>query len=389
MQKLVCNCIFALLIACICCAPVTVFAATAQPQLTPELERLIQQKVEEILAQKLQHIVQNNPHSIAKPTIGKGEQHQIVKDVVNSLTFSGAIEVEANYNSDYDNESSSDLTLATVAFGLDMQAHEWVQGHVLFLYEEDSGDDVVVDEAFVTIGNADATPVFLSVGRMYVPFGNFTTFMVSDPLTLEMAETQETALQVGYADNGLHAALYAFNGETTESNTIEQYGVHAGYEMANDNIKLQFDMSYTSSLFDSDSLTDEFGVFATDGDYVAGLGLHTVVGFSGLTIIGEYITALEDLDVAGDKIDPYTFNIETAYTANLLQLETTFAIAYQGSKDLAGFLPEERYLASLGFNLYEDTALTVEYAYDDDYSTSDGGTGDNAESITAQLAYEF
>ena len=380
-----------MLVLCVCSAPVLVSAATA-PEISPELERLIQQKVEEIVAQRLQQIAQDNPHPIDKPTIAKGEQHQIVKEVVNSLTFSGAIEVEANYSSDYNNDSSSDLTLATVEFGLDMQAHDWVKGHVLFLYEEDSGDDVVVDEAFVTIGNANATPMYLSAGRMYIPFGNFTTFMISDPLTLEMAEAQETAVQIGYEDHGIHASVYAFNGDTTEgdsSSTIEQYGAHAGYEVSNDDVQLQCDVSYVSSLFDSDNLTDEFGAAATDGDYVAGLGLHTMVGFSGLTIIGEYVAALEDLDVAGDKIDPYTFNVETAYSANLLQHETTFAIAFQGSKDLAGFLPEERYLASVGFNLYEDTALMLEYAYDEDYSTSDGGTGDNAESVTAQLAYEF
>ncbi len=374
---------------------VTTFPAitrAAEPQLTPEMQRLIEQKVEEILAKRLQQMAADNPHPIEKPSISKGEQQQIVEQVVNSLSFSGTIEVEANYSKDYADDSSSDVTLATMEFGVDAQVHKWVRGHVLFLYEEDSDDDVVIDEAFITLGDNDKTPLYLSAGRMYIPFGNFTTFMISDPLTQEMAESQESAVQIGYEGDNLHAAVYAFNGDTNEgdsTSTIEQYGAHLGYSIENDNLTAQADVSYTSSLFDSDNLCDEFGAFATDGDYIPGLGLHIMTSFSGLTIIGEYITALDELDVAGDDIEPYTFNIEAAYTTAIGTHETTFAIAFQGSDDLAGFLPEERYLASIGFSLYDDTAISLEYAHDEDYSVRDGGTNESADSMTAQLAYEF
>ena len=362
-------------------------------QLSAEMQRLIEQKVDELLAQRLAAIQTDGPHSIAKPTVSKGEQHQMVEDVVQSLTLSGVIEVEANHTKDFDGNSSSGLELATVELAIDAKAHPWVQGHALFLYEEGDDDDVVIDEAFITIGNSEETPFYLSAGRMYVPFGNFATFMISDPLTLEMAETQETAVQVGYGSENWHSALYAFNGDTSEgddddSSTIEQYGAHVGYSFAEQSWNVAVDTSYISSLFDSDLLAEEFDTAAT-GDYIPGFGVQGVLGIGNFTLIGEYIAALEDLDIDGDKINPYTFNLEGAIVVELMGHETAFALAWQGSEDLVGILPEQRFMASVGISLFEDTALTLEYAYDQDYDEHDGGSDDNSKSLTAQLAYEF
>jgi len=361
-------------------------------QLSPEIQQLIEQKVDELLAQRLATIQSAGPHSIQKPTVSKGEQHQIADDVIRSLTLSGALEVEANHTKDFNGNSSSGLELATVELAVDAKAHPWVQGHVLFLYEEGDDDDVVVDEAFITIGNSEESPYYLSAGRMYIPFGNFTTFMISDPLTLEMSETQETALQVGYESENWHSAIYAFNGDTSEgdaSSTIEQYGAHVGYNLAEESWNVAIDTSYTSSLFDSDLLAEEFEVAATEGDYIPGFGVQGVLGVSNFTFIAEYITALEDLDVEGNKINPYTFNVEGAVTVELVGYETILALAWQNSDDLAGILPEQRFMASIGVSLFEDTTLTLEYAYDKDYDEHDGGSDDNSKSLTAQLAYEF
>lgn len=361
-------------------------------QLSAEIQRLIEQKVDELLAQRLATMESNGPHSIEKPAVSKGEQHKIVAEVVQSLTLSGLVEVEANHSKDFDGNSSSGLELATVELAIDAQAHPWVQGHVLFLYEEGDEDDVVIDEAIITIGNSEETPFYLSAGRMYVPFGNFSTFMISDPLTLEMAETQETAVQIGYGSANWHSAIYAFNGDTSEgddSSTIEQYGAHVGYTFEEERWNVTFDASYTSSLFDSDLLAEEFEDAAFSGDYIPGLGVHGIVAIGNVTLIGEYIAALEDLDVEGDKINPYTFNLEGAITFELVGHETALALAWQGSKDLAGILPEQRFMASIGVSLFEDTALTLEYAYDNDYDEHDGGSDDNSKSLTAQLAYEF
>ena len=37
----------------------------------------------------------------------------------------------------------------------------------------------------------------------------------------------------------------------------------------------------------------------------------------------------------------------------------------------------------------DNTALSFEWAHDTDYDVADGGTGENADTLTAQLAVEF
>lgn len=39
--------------------------------------------------------------------------------------------------------------------------------------------------------------------------------------------------------------------------------------------------------------------------------------------------------------------------------------------------------------IFPYTALTLEYFHDEDYDTSDGGTGEYANTLTMQLALEF
>jgi len=77
-----------------------------------------------------------------------------------------------------------------------------------------------VDEGTITIGNADVTPIYLTAGRMYIPFGNFESNMISDPITLTMSETREEAFQLGVElENGLHGSAYLFNGKIAEANS--------------------------------------------------------------------------------------------------------------------------------------------------------------------------
>jgi hypothetical protein len=63
---------------------------------------------------------------------------------------------------------------------------------------------------------------------------------------------------------------------------------------------------------------------------------------------------------------------------------------YEGSSesDLKE-LPERRLLATLSVGIMKNTALSLEWAHDDDYDKGDGGTDNSADTVTAQLAIKF
>ena len=59
------------------------------------------------------------------------------------VTLSGAIEVEAAFTDDErESGETSDITLATVELGVDVNPVKHVSGHVLFLFEEDDTEPV-------------------------------------------------------------------------------------------------------------------------------------------------------------------------------------------------------------------------------------------------------
>ena len=314
----------------------------------------------------------------------------------NRVKLSGLVEAEVNFSRDYDNNDSSDITLATAELDIDFNLHKYVQSHIMFLWEEDDTEPVDIDEAYIFLGNTEEFPLFCQVGKLYVPFGNFESHMISDPLTLELGETRETAIVVGAEYNGLHASTYAFNGDINESgddDEINCFGVDLDYAFANDTFGIDVGMGWTNNLGDSDTLKDTLP--SEIDDYVDGITAHAVLSWQGLQLIGEYLGALDDfevseLDFKGDGAEPEAWNIELGYTFEIARHETVFAIAYQGTDEaLALELPEERYLGSFGIGLVDGLSLAVEYAHDKDYNKSDGGTGDNADSVTMQLSLEF
>ena len=123
-----------------------------------------------------------------------------------------------------------------VELGIGAKIVDHVSGDILFLYED--GENIIVDEAFITINGEDVVPIYLRAGEFYVPFGNFETHMISDPLTLEIAETREAALQVGLETGGFYASAFIFNGDVDEIDAdddhVDNFGANVGLGLEKD-----------------------------------------------------------------------------------------------------------------------------------------------------------
>lgn len=323
------------------------------------------------------------------------------------VSFSGLIELETSWAEDFEGVSESSIDLSTVELGMEAQMTDWVAGSLLLEWDGDD-DKITVSDAYITLGNTDEFPLTLTGGRLTVPFGAYETNMVSDPLTLEIGETGEDALVVGFEQAGFYSSVYVFNGDTNEGgdeSNIEQFGATVGYSMENDTFTLDTGVGYISSLLDSDGLSDAMAD-GLESDYVGGVAVHVVAGFGDLTLIGEYVAGLDDavevseedvLDGAGNVVattetttnhgQPAAWNAEAGYTFG--DSDITLAVAVQGTKNLGGILPEMRILSTVGFGLADGLSLAFQYAHDEDYDVVDGGTGDSADSVTALMSYEF
>lgn len=323
-----------------------------------------------------------------QPALASDKEEGTAATLQEHLTISGTIEVEASSREAFDGSKEEDISLATADFGIEAKLVDWAVG-TLALTWDDEEDKVTVDEAYISLGATEKIPASLKAGRFYLPFGVFETAGISDPLTLEAFETREDAVMAGFEVAGFSGGLYVFNGDTNEGGgeeKIEHFGAHLGYSLEKDDFQLSSQFGYLSSIVDSDTLGEELDL---EADYVGGIAAQISASAFGVTLSGEYISAVDDYQPAdGADGKPAAYHLEAGYEVEL-GLPLQFALSYSATRDLAPILPESRLAAVVGVTLSEGLGVKVEYSHDTDYDSADGGSGEEADAVTAQLSYEF
>ena len=320
------------------------------------------------------------------------------------IAISGVLEAEAGYvRTDYKNPANADtdetdVVLATMELGVDADLTDYVSGHMVFLWEEDDTEPVDLDTGFITVSGGDRLPVYVNLGKMYLPFGIFESFMISDSLTLELAETRESAIQAGFAINGFYGAAFIFNGDIDESgkdSRADNFGASIGIAVEDDAFSMDLSAGYINNILDSDGLGDHLSeIMETDetalDDDVAGVAAAACFSMGPVTLIGEYITALDKptffsvsdgVAVTGQKMS--AFNAELACTFACCRKETTLGVAYQESDNTGDLLPDTRWAGTLSAGILSGTTLALEYCRDKFEND------DQIDRVTAQLALEF
>ena len=317
------------------------------------------------------------------------------------LSIGGLVEIEGAYvDSELDKVTEADMVLATVELAIDADLSESVKGHILLLFEE--GDtELDVDEGTITL----TAPYGLTttLGKFYLPFGMFNSHFITDPQTLELGEINESAVMFGYATGPLEVSVGAFNGD-----------VHKGFAEGSDDENIEdwfasvtvtpsenitFGVSYISDIADTDfeimavykeedgRPADEWHAYVNDED-VDAISAFISATFGPITIDAEYLGALDnfevlDLDVDGDGKgdEPTTFNLEVAFAVSD-RLEV--AAKVEGNDEFFD-LPDEVFGVAASYELFEHTALTVEWLTGE----WDNVAGDEVTVVGAQLGIEF
>ena len=316
------------------------------------------------------------------------------------LTLSGAIEGDFLLTEGFDGDSTSEFNLDTVELRFDLRATDWAGGVVVIDYDGDE-DDIGLDEANVTLGGSETLPFFLTGGKLYAPFGDFTTTMIQDPFTLTLGEIVDEGVVAGWSGHGLSLALFALDGvdETNDSRRVNGFGVSLAWEREWDEGGLRFGGGWVNNLADADAIGDALPRSEEDDILldrsVDGLNLHGGLHYGALALHTEYTTALDSFaadEIAwkGDGARPAAWASELAWTTALKGHETTLALGFQKTWEAVALeLPEYRCSVSAAVALFAGTTLHLEYYADTDYDSADDGTGDDGYGFTTRLAYTF
>ena len=305
-----------------------------------------------------------------------------------AFVFSGLVQVQAHFGETQDNRSTSDLRVDTVELGMAAALNSNVSAELVLLYEEGE-TDLGVDVATLTfremVGDLNGY-----VGKQYLPFGAFETALVNDTLVLELAEINKTAVQVGSRIHHGEWGAYLFDGDVDRENHVENWGL----TFARVETDWQVGVDYLSSLAESDgfaTVVDDTGLILEDSASAITLSGQWTLGE--LSVLGEYLTSLGTLQyddgLNGIHFKPRALQLELDYTAAIQQQAWTFAIAWQQTENVAGFIPRQRFSVGGATDLFPGVSTGMEFWYDTNYSESDGGSGENSMNLVVQISAEF
>lgn len=306
------------------------------------------------------------------------------------LTLFGAIEVEGAYSKGTGRNGESDITVATALLGFEAALSERVKGRIVLLHEEGEEPTIALDEANLTFTRPEILGGTCTVraGHDHLPFGAFTSVMVSDPLTLELGEISKTGLLTGWENGTIALKLALFNGDrdTTGHDGIDN-GVAALTFTPTE--QLSCGVSYLDDLAESDFalLGDVSAAYETN---VNAASAYLTLKFAPVTINIEYLGALkafsEGIEADPDRAPELTGRKPRAWFA-----EATFAHGedwavsgrYEKAKDYRDDVARSG--ATLSYGLDVNTTLSLEYLYSDFAREN----ADTASQVTVQLAMEF
>jgi len=318
------------------------------------------------------------------------EKRDIADLDLGGISVGALLEVEAFAGSE-SGEDVSDITLATFEFSIEADLNDWISARAILLWEEDDTEPIDLDEGVISFGGTDDIPWSLELGEMYLPFGGFHSHFVSDPLTLELGETRESAAIFGY-DRGLFNLRFGLlNGSVDEDGNDDQADDLMVAVTLTPCDGIEIGGYWLSDLGESNGL-EEGLLEAIDGsEDFPGVAYGSVGGAGGFihfelgdTIFeSEYISAVDSFDaglLGDDKLKPQAWNVEIAYA---ISESVELAAKYEGTEDFPD-MPEEQYGVAGSYAFMESTTLSFEYLH----GIFESDTKDR-DIVTAQVAVEF
>ena len=348
------------------------------------------------------------------------------------IALSGKTEPIGMINSTYLGDTNTDLTLGSSELDIAAALNQNVEAYIAMAYDESppevgpriNNSRFNLNMGFVNVGNLDKTPFYFTAGQLYVPFGRYSSSMISAPLTLNLARTKTRPFILGYksqGDSGPFVATYIYRSDTTLGKSGVG-GVNLGYSILYDKLTGEVGASYISSIDDAAGMQNTVanpGTFGGFGSLLHGseevrktpaMDVYGNLGYERFNVAVEWVGAIEafrpqDLSFNGRGAQPQALQTEFDVTFRAFDRPSSIGIGYQWTKDaLALNLPQQRFIGVFNISIWKDTVESIEYRHDIDYRASqfangaapEGlinaptlGTGGSADTVSAQIGVYF
>lgn len=358
------------------------------------------------------------------------------------VNLSGKVEAQIIHGDEFDefqNNSGNDIDLTGIELDTEVLVNKWVTGLIAFVFDNNppnqslrriDNSNVFLDRGFLTVGNLAELPLYATIGQLYVPFGQFSSAMLSDPFTKILGRTKARAVNLGFskqfnAENNLNLAAFLFRGPTRTSidnNGLHNFGANIDYTFTKPKWNLDLAASYIRSIADAVGMQhngnagiNTFNGFSTNisteiMNPVSGLDARGTLGIGPVSLSAEYVTAACPFSVTALSFGtenvlfgakPQAFHTEAAYKFDILSKPSSIAIGFDQSREALGLqIPKKRYVATASTSIWKDTIESIEFRHDIDYALTDvatggqgfepmTGTGNSSNAITFQIGLYF
>ncbi len=320
------------------------------------------------------------------------------------VAISGKVEPMGTLRQSTFGPRSGDWNLGSSELDVAAALNDKVEGYLGLAYDDSppsvgprvSNSALFLNMGFVNIGDLDESPFYFTAGQLYVPFGRFSTAMISSPLPTRLGRTRTRPFILGYKsqkDTGPFAAIYAYKSDTILGNSAVG-GLNLGYIFNTGFATGEFGGSIISSLNDAGGLQitgsnvgttfGGFGSFTNGSELVhkiPGVDLHGNIGFDRYNFTAEWVSSLgrfheQDLSFNGVGAAPQALQLEAGATFMTFDKPSSIGLGYQWSKDaLALNMPEHRLSGVYNISIWKDTIESLEYRHDINYGANQFANG--------------
>jgi len=324
---------------------------------------------------------------------------------------------------------ASDLLLNNANLFVDARVNNWVTAMMSMVYSSLTGvagstgpynianslfvyhpvNRTNLDTAYATIGNFQASPIYLRVGKEYVPFGQYDpyAFVQSENPTQLFTEINQTVAQLGFVmPSGFYGSAYTFAGNPKISDggstrRIQNGGVDIGFGLKLLNTKINVDAGWIANIADSNFLSSYYlnslvtgaSVPGIPNDKVPAWDVNADLAFGPFDVNGHYIATTRSLAnpvflsgfapgtppasvTPGFLGKPNVWGLEAGLTFPVKAHQSRVALGWQQTTHLATFLPKKRIYIDYLVNMAKWFDMGVAVVQDRDYSVGEGAIFD-------------
>lgn len=347
------------------------------------------------------------------------------------LLFSGVIETQASVYKPGNGHSTSDIDLTNVALDATIFGpSDWILGFIEFNYDgsdprhsiftstsnyRTANSRVFINKAFVTLGNLSNSPLYATFGQFFVPFGTYSSVMISEPLTKVLGRTKARAIELGFqqqAKNYFYGSVYTFRGDSHVGSVsrINNGGFNLGYKFNAEKFNGSIGGGVIANLADSGGMQvgTNFQEYERLEHRVPGYDLRATLSLGEhIDLLAEYVTASTrfsavDMSYNNHGAKPSAFDIQGAYSFPIFDNKpSSIGIGYGTSSQSLGMgVPLTRKYIVFNTSLLRNTLQSLEFRRDLQYAQSDVATnagniavspqsGRSDSALTAQFDYYF